>query len=53
MLSQRGYKLFLDYDELKYGFFGKRIKEAIAMALVFMLDLSKDSLERCANNDSV
>jgi hypothetical protein len=51
MLAQRGYKVFLDYDELKEGFFGKRIKEAIAKAPVFMLVLSKDSLERCANED--
>ena len=51
MLAQRGYKVFLDYDELKEGFFGKRIKEAIAQAPVFMLVLSKDSMERCANED--
>ena len=29
MLSQRGFKVFLDYDELKDGVFGKRIKAAI------------------------
>lgn len=29
MLAQRGYKVFLDYDELKDGVFGKRIKAAI------------------------
>ena len=51
MLAQRGYNVFLDYDELKEGFFGKRIKEAIAQAPVFMLVLSKDSMERCANED--
>ena len=51
MLAQRGYKVFLDYDELKEGFFGKRIKEAITQAPVFILVLSKDSMERCANED--
>ena len=51
MLMQRGYKVFLDYDELKDGVFGKRIKAAIAEAPVFMLVLSKDSLDRCANAD--
>ena len=44
MLAQRGYKVFLDYDELKEGFFGKRIKEAITQAPVFILVLSKDSM---------
>lgn len=51
MLMQRGYKVFLDYDELKDGVFGKRIKAAIAEAPVFILVLSKDSLDRCANAD--
>ena len=35
MLAQRGYKVFLDYDELKDGVFGKRIKAAINEAPVF------------------
>ena len=47
MLSQRGYRVFLDYDELKDGGFGKRIKAAP----VFMLVLSKDSLDRCKNEN--
>lgn len=51
MLSQRGYRVFLDYDELKDGVFGKRIKAAIKAAPVFMLVLSKDSLDRCKNED--
>lgn len=51
MLSQRGYRVFLDYDELKDGVFGKRIKAAIKDAPVFMLVLSKDSLDRCKNED--
>ena len=51
MLSQRGYRVFLDYDELKDGVFGKRIKAAIKAAPVFMLVLSKDSLDRCKNEN--
>lgn len=51
MLSQRGFKVFLDYDELKDGVFGKRIKAAIQEAPIFMLVLSKDSLDRCKNED--
>lgn len=51
MLIQRGYKVFLDYDELRDGVFGKRIKAAIHEAPIFMLVLSKDSMERCVNPD--
>lgn len=51
MLSQRGFKVFLDYDELKDGVFGKRIKAAIQEAPIFLLVLSKDSLNRCKNDD--
>lgn len=51
MLSQRGFKVFLDYDELKDGVFGKRIKAAIQEAPIFLLVLSKDSLDRCKNDD--
>lgn len=51
MLSQRGYRVFLDYDELKDGLFSKKIKEAIIEAPIFMLVLSKDSMERCANEN--
>lgn len=51
MLSQRGYRVFLDYDELKDGVFGKKIKAAIQEAPVFMLVLSKNALDRCKNDD--
>lgn len=51
MLAQRGYKVFLDYDELKDGVFGKRIKAAIKEAPVFILMLSKDALDRCCYAD--
>lgn len=49
MLAQRGYKVFLDYDELTDGKFGEHIQDAIKSAPIFMLVLSKESLERCKN----
>ncbi|MCQ2078044.1 MAG: SUMF1/EgtB/PvdO family nonheme iron enzyme [Bacteroidaceae bacterium] len=49
MLTQRGYKVFLDYDELTDGKFGEHIQEAIKDAPIFMLVLSKDALARCKN----
>ena len=50
MLIQRGYKVFLDYDELTDGIFSDKIKAAIKDAPVFMLVLSKGSMQRCAND---
>lgn len=49
MLSLRGYKVFLDYDELTDGKFGDHIQDAIKNAPVFMLVLSKEALVRCKN----
>lgn len=49
MLIQRGYRVFLDYDELKDGIFSEKIQAAIIEAPIFMHVLSKDSLVRCAN----
>lgn len=49
MLSQRGYKVFLDYDELTDGKFGEHIQDAIKSAPIFMLVLSKEALSRCKN----
>ena len=49
MLIQRGYKVFLDYDELTDGIFSDKIKAAIKDAPVFMLVLSEGSMQRCAN----
>lgn len=49
MLIQRGYKVFLDYDELTDGVFSDKIRAAIKEAPVFMLVLSKGSMQRCAN----
>lgn len=50
MLIQRGYKAFLDYDELTDGVFSEKIVAAIKDAPVFMLVLSEKSMERCAND---
>lgn len=50
MLIQRGYKVFLDYDELRDGTFSDRIKSAIKDAPVFMPILSAGSMKRCAND---
>lgn len=50
MLIQRGYKVFLDYDELTDGVFSDKIRAAIKEAPVFMLVLSKGSMDRCAND---
>ena len=51
MLQQRGYKVFLDYDELTDGVFKEHIKAAIKNAPIFMLVLSEDSMSRCLNGD--
>ncbi len=49
MLIQRGYVVFLDYDELTDGIFSEKIRAAIKEAPVFMLVLSAGSMQRCAN----
>jgi len=49
MLIQRGYKVFLDYDELTDGVFSDKIRAALKEAPVFMLVLSGGSMQRCAN----
>ena len=51
MLQQRGYRVFLDYDELTDGIFGEHIRAAIKDVPVFMPVLSKGSMERCVNVD--
>lgn len=51
MLIQRGYKVFLDYDELRDGTFSDRIRAAIKAAPVFMPVLSVGSMSRCVNED--
>ncbi len=51
MLIQRGYEVFLDYDELTDGIFGNHIREAILNSSVFMLILSEGAMDRCVNED--
>ena len=48
-LEKRGYKVFLDYEELTDGIFGDNIKEAICEAPIFMMVLSAHYLDRCKN----
>ena len=48
-LEKRGYKVFLDFDELDDGVFDQRIKDAISASSVFLLILSKGALDRCIN----
>ena len=50
-LQQRGYNVFLDYDELTDGVFSDTIKTAIKESSIFMLVLSKESMYRCVNED--
>lgn len=51
MLQQRGYKVFLDYDELTDGVFSDHIKAAIKETPIFLLVLSNKSMHRCVNED--
>lgn len=51
MLIQRGYRVFLDYDELRDGIFNKKIVKAIKEAPIFIFVLSKGALLRCINKD--
>lgn len=50
-LERRGYRVFLDFDELKDGVFDKRIMNAIDEAPIFLIILSANSLNRCCNHD--
>lgn len=50
-LEARGYKVFLDFYELKDGVFDKRIMDAIDSSPIFMFLLTPNSLERCLNDD--
>lgn len=49
MLVQRGYRVFLDYDELKDGEFGEHIIRAIKTSSIFIIVLSPNALDRCQN----
>lgn len=48
-LEKRGYRVFLDYEELTDGVFGDNIKDAIHEAPIFMMVLSAHYLDRCKN----
>ena len=48
-LEKRGFRVFLDFDELKDGVFDKRIMDAIKDSPIFLMILSKGALDRCAN----
>lgn len=48
-LEKLGYSVFLDFDELNDGLFEKHIIKAIESSDVFMLILSEDALDSCAN----
>lgn len=50
-LEKRGYKVFLDFDDLKDSVFDKRIMDAIDEAPIFLIILSEHSLDRCKNED--
>ena len=49
MLERKGYKVFLDYDELKDGQFSAKIDEAIRNSAIFIIVLSEGALARCVN----
>lgn len=51
-LEKRGYKVFLDYEELTDGVFGDNIKEAIKEATFFLMVLTPKYLERSMESDS-
>lgn len=48
-LQNYGFRVFLDYDELKDGKFDRRIMDAIESAPVFLMILSPNSLDRCSS----
>ena len=50
-LTSRGYRVFLDFDELTDGIFNERIIKAIESAPIFMLLLSENALDRCSNEN--
>ncbi len=47
-LKARGYDVFFDYDSLRDGKFDENILKAIDEASVFILMLTRESLDRCA-----
>jgi hypothetical protein len=51
-LEKRGYKVFLDYEELTDGVFGDNIKEAINEAPIFIMVLTPQYLQRSMEKES-
>ncbi|MCD8393562.1 MAG: SUMF1/EgtB/PvdO family nonheme iron enzyme [Bacteroidales bacterium] len=49
MLEKKGYRVFLDYDELVDDKFSAAIETAIRHSTIYMIVLSKGSMARCAN----
>lgn len=49
MLEKKGYKVFLDYDELKDEEFSPQIEAAIRNSTIYMIVLTKGSMARCVN----
>ncbi|MFR9513370.1 MAG: leucine-rich repeat protein [Rikenellaceae bacterium] len=45
-----GYSVFFDYDSLQDGVFNSQIFEAIESTPIFLLLLSKNSMQRCVND---
>ena len=50
-LKNKGYSVFLDFDELKDGVFDRRIEAAIKSSKVFLFILSPHALDRCKNEE--
>ena len=50
-LKNKGYSVFLDFDELKDGVFDRRIEAAIKSSKVFLFILSTHALDRCKNEE--
>lgn len=48
-LMERGYRVFLDYDELTDGIFGENIRQAIENSPIFIALLSPTYLSRCVD----
>jgi len=49
MLEKKGYRVFLDYDELVDEKFSPQIAAAIKSSTIYMILLTKGSMARCAN----
>jgi len=49
MLEKKGYRVFLDYDELIDGKFSPKIEAAIKDAPIYMIILTRGAMDRCAN----